>query len=230
MSQSPFEESAKVTVIVPTYNRCNDLKRCLDSLVHQTFANFEILVIDNGSTDETPKLLSNYSVRVIEDLTRNLTHVFNTGWRNSSGKIIAWITDDAEASPFWIENIIWEFEHHPNAILKFILSSLLSVPMLRDAGRGYREFPDRAWLIHPLACFLVLCVYATYAATNLKTTLEILGVSPSGNERQPNIRDRVILRAPSFAHRIRQRKSTISRNNRSRILLGRFMLKTRSGE
>jgi hypothetical protein len=120
--------------------------------------------------------------------------------------------------------------HSRVKILKFILSSLLVVPMLRDAGRGYREFPDRAWLIHPLACFLVLCVYATYAATNLKTTLEILDASPSGNECQPNIRDRVILRAPSFAHRIRQRKSTISRSNRSRILLERFMLKTRSGE
>lgn len=111
----PFKKNVTVTVVVPTFNRCEDLRRCLNSLVQQTYAEVEILVIDNGSTDDTPALLSKYPVRVVEDLTRNLTHVFNTGWRNSSGQVIAWINDDAEATPTWIENIVREFENHPNA-------------------------------------------------------------------------------------------------------------------
>ncbi len=115
MSRSLFNESVRVTVVVPTFNRCSDLARCLNSLIRQTFANFEILVIDNGSTDDTPKLLLKYPVRVIQDLTRNLTHVFNTGWRSSSGQIVAWINDDAEACPSWIESIIHEFDKHPEA-------------------------------------------------------------------------------------------------------------------
>jgi len=104
-----------VTVVIPTFNRCNDLARCLVSLTQQTYHNFEILVVDNGSTDNTRNLLRKYPVRVIEDLTRNLTHVFNTGWRNSFGQIVAWINDDAEASPSWVQNIIHELEDHPNA-------------------------------------------------------------------------------------------------------------------
>ncbi|OLD02513.1 MAG: hypothetical protein AUJ07_08570 [Crenarchaeota archaeon 13_1_40CM_3_53_5] len=110
-----MNESVMVTIVVPTFNRCNDLARCLDSLVQQTYDNFEILVVDNGSTDDTPKLLRKYPVRVIKDLTRNLTHVFNIGWRNAPGQIVAWINDDAEATPSWIESIVLEFEHHPNA-------------------------------------------------------------------------------------------------------------------
>jgi glycosyltransferase involved in cell wall biosynthesis len=67
--------------------------------------------------------------------------------------------------------------HSRVKLLKFILSSLLVVPMLRDAGRGYREFPDRAWLIHPIACFLILSVYATCLATKPKILLSMMGTS-----------------------------------------------------
>jgi hypothetical protein len=62
-------------------------------------------------------------------------------------------------------------------LLKFVLSSLLVVPTLRDAARGYREFPDRAWLIHPAACFLILSIYGTYLATKPRMALNMIGGS-----------------------------------------------------
>jgi glycosyltransferase involved in cell wall biosynthesis len=52
------------TVIVPTYNRYNLLKECLDSLVHQTFKNFEVLVCDDGSTDETADVVMTFTERL----------------------------------------------------------------------------------------------------------------------------------------------------------------------
>ncbi len=62
-------------------------------------------------------------------------------------------------------------------LLKFMLSSFLVVPMVRDAGRGYREFPDRAWLIHPAACFLILSTYATFLATRPRVALSMVETS-----------------------------------------------------
>ena len=63
-------ENSRVAVLVFTCNRSKDLERCLNSLLKQTYKSFEIVVIDNGSADETSELLENYPVRVIYDETK----------------------------------------------------------------------------------------------------------------------------------------------------------------
>jgi len=99
-----------VSVVVLTYNRCADLKRCLDSLEGQTFRQFEIVVVDNGSTDGTSKLLEQYQVRIIRDDVKNKAYLRNIGWRNAQGDIVAYIDDDAEALPDWLASIVETFE------------------------------------------------------------------------------------------------------------------------
>ncbi|MDO5449142.1 MAG: glycosyltransferase family 2 protein, partial [Clostridia bacterium] len=51
---------SKVSVIVPVYNKGPYLRECLDSLVHQTLRDIEILCVDDGSTDESPEILREY--------------------------------------------------------------------------------------------------------------------------------------------------------------------------
>ena len=46
-----------ISIIIPTYNQCEFLERCLKSISEQTYKNFEIIVIDNSSTDNTIKIL-----------------------------------------------------------------------------------------------------------------------------------------------------------------------------
>lgn len=108
-------DKPSISVIVPTYNRCKDLKRCLDSLLLQTLKNFEIIVIDNGSTDGTPTLLREYPVKIITDFTKNLAHLFNLGWHEASASIVAYINDDAEAVSDWLENIVKNFNEFEDA-------------------------------------------------------------------------------------------------------------------
>ncbi|MCX5696482.1 MAG: glycosyltransferase [Candidatus Omnitrophica bacterium] len=105
----------RLSVVIPTYNRAKDLKKCLDSLLLQTFKDFEILVIDNGSTDETSQLLKEYPVRVIQDSTKNVFHLFNLGWKNSQADIIVFTNDDVETVPGWLEQILITFEQFKGA-------------------------------------------------------------------------------------------------------------------
>jgi len=102
-------ENLEISVVVLTRNRRDDLKRCLDSLMKQTYRDFELIVIDNGSTDDTPALLKGYPVRVIRDEMRNLAFLFNLAWRNASHEIVAYIADDAEADPSWLGHIMETF-------------------------------------------------------------------------------------------------------------------------
>lgn len=57
-------QQPKVTVVIPNYNRANDLQRCLSSLVEQTFCEFEVMVCDDGSTDNSAEVAAGFSDRL----------------------------------------------------------------------------------------------------------------------------------------------------------------------
>lgn len=59
-----IKKNPQISVIIPTYNRAEDLRRCLDSLVLQTFDDFEVLVCDDGSTDNTASVAFEYNDRL----------------------------------------------------------------------------------------------------------------------------------------------------------------------
>src|SRR5690242_12394974 len=56
----PLGMSALISIIIPTYNRVNDVKRAIDSALEQTHQPCEVIVVDDGSSDATPELLAQY--------------------------------------------------------------------------------------------------------------------------------------------------------------------------
>jgi glycosyltransferase involved in cell wall biosynthesis len=89
----------RISVIVPTYNRARDLARCLDSLVAQTFKDFEVLVCDDGSTDDTPQVVQRYAGKL--DLTYHWAENFggparprNVGLQKARGDYVAFLDSD----------------------------------------------------------------------------------------------------------------------------------------
>ena len=60
-----------VSVIIPAYNRAAFLKACIDSVLAQTCRDFELIVVDDGSTDSTPAVLSGYADRITVITTEN---------------------------------------------------------------------------------------------------------------------------------------------------------------
>lgn len=101
-------KSIKFSVIIPTYNRGNILGRCVDSILNQTYNNFEIIIVDNSSTDNTDVLLRNYNdERIIILKIHNdgiIAKSRNLGVKNASGDYICFLDSD----DWWCENKLSE--------------------------------------------------------------------------------------------------------------------------
>ena len=85
-----------ISVVIPTYNRVTFLKDAIDSVLAQTFLDFELIVVDDGSTDDTPKLLSSYNnkVRVITQTNQGPSAARNRGIETAKGEWIAFLDSD----------------------------------------------------------------------------------------------------------------------------------------
>jgi GT2 family glycosyltransferase len=105
----------RVSVVIPTFNRVDDLRRCLDSLMAQTVAPSEIRVIDNGSTDDTLELLERYPVQAQSAPRGSLSRLFNVGWQSTQAEFVAYLNDDSEVVPRWLEQIQQTFAAFPQA-------------------------------------------------------------------------------------------------------------------
>lgn len=88
----------RVSVIVPTYNRADLLPHAIESVLAQSFQDFELIVVDDGSTDDTQALLAGYDdprlVYTAQAHTGNLSKVRNDGLRQARGDYLAFLDSD----------------------------------------------------------------------------------------------------------------------------------------
>ena len=107
-----------ITVVIPNWNGVSLLPTCLDSLRAQTHTDFEIIVVDNASIDNSVALVeTDYPECEIVVLPRNLglTGGVNAGIRASQGEIVALLNNDAEAHPGWLAELATAMERWPDA-------------------------------------------------------------------------------------------------------------------
>ena len=87
----------KVSVIIPTYNRLNFLKAAVDSVLDQEFKDFELIIIDDGSTDGTPEWIPRLQepcIRYLWQKNQGVSAARNKGIGESSGRYIAFLDSD----------------------------------------------------------------------------------------------------------------------------------------
>lgn len=89
-------EPGLVSVIIPTYNRAKHISKAIDSVLAQTYKSYEIIVIDDGSTDDTRQVLASYEGRIKYIYQENSGHApaRNTGIRAATGKWVAFLDSD----------------------------------------------------------------------------------------------------------------------------------------
>ena len=88
-----------VSVIIPVYNAQEGIKQCLDSLLNQSFTDFEIILLNDGSTDNSLEVIKKYAadndfIRVIDKENEGVAKTRNKGIQLANGKYIVFIDND----------------------------------------------------------------------------------------------------------------------------------------
>ncbi|MBL9135974.1 MAG: glycosyltransferase [Verrucomicrobiales bacterium] len=116
--------SPRVSVVVAAYNAAATLPECLDALLQLNHPDYEIIVIDDGSIDDTPRITAKYStVRTLRlKVNEGLSRARNLGIRAATGEIIAFTDADCRVDPDW---------------LRFLVSGLLDSPIAGIGGPNF---------------------------------------------------------------------------------------------
>lgn len=99
---------SKISIIIPVYNVAKYLRKCLESVINQTYQNLEIIVIDDGSTDGCDKICDEYAkkdnrIRVIHQPNKGLSEARNSGLKVMTGEFVGFVDSDD-----WIEPNFYE--------------------------------------------------------------------------------------------------------------------------
>jgi glycosyltransferase involved in cell wall biosynthesis len=121
----------QVSVIVPTYNRADTIRRAIESVKAQTFDDWELIVVDDGSDDDTASIIEGLAPRmtVIRQENRGFGEARNAGIHASSGKYLAFLDSDDEFLPHHLELGIAFLEGFPD-------ETFVSAELLEDFGGG----------------------------------------------------------------------------------------------
>jgi glycosyltransferase involved in cell wall biosynthesis len=126
-----------VTIAIPTFNRASWLKGCVLAALAQSYSNFELLVSDNASTDETPRMLRELDdprLRVIRQETNiGLLPNWNACLAAARGEYIVVVSDDDRIAPWFLERCMGLIRQHPKLPIVVTVSDLHSGQLLPGA-------------------------------------------------------------------------------------------------
>jgi O-antigen biosynthesis protein len=116
-SEVPFPSDRqwpRISVVVCSYNGARTIDDCCAGLAQLDYPDFEVIVVDDGSTDDTSAIARHYNFRVITTPNRGLSSARNTGMQAATGEIVAYTDDDARPDPHWLRYLAQTFMTTPH--------------------------------------------------------------------------------------------------------------------
>ncbi|MGC8625002.1 MAG: glycosyltransferase [Phycisphaerae bacterium] len=111
-SKAPFNVEVKwpkVSVVICSYNGARTIRFCLEGVSHLRYPNYEVIVVDDGSTDTLPEIVREYPVKLIQSENKGLSNARNVGLEAATGEIIVYLDDDACPTPYWLHFLVETF-------------------------------------------------------------------------------------------------------------------------
>src|SRR5439155_9061127 len=112
LPETPFPPQIKwplISVVVCTCNGSRTLAQCLQAIEQLDYPDFETIVVDDGSTDDTSKIASQFDVSVIRTQNMGLSSARNTGLDAAKGESVAYLDDDAYPDGQWLKYLAHTF-------------------------------------------------------------------------------------------------------------------------
>jgi peptidoglycan/xylan/chitin deacetylase (PgdA/CDA1 family)/GT2 family glycosyltransferase len=107
-----------VSVVIPAHNEEIYLFSCLESIGNQDYAGeYEVIVVDNASTDNTAQIARDWGARVVYESRRSPACARQKGAEVAKGKIVAFIDADTQAPAHWLSTIVWRFLCEPETVV-----------------------------------------------------------------------------------------------------------------
>jgi glycosyltransferase involved in cell wall biosynthesis len=116
----PFRRTSswpRVSVVVCSHNGSRTIRECLERLQELDYPDFEVIVVDDGSTDGTGAIVREYGVRVIATDNQGLSNARNMGLSAATGEFIAYIDDDAYPDRHWLSYLAEAFRRSAHAAI-----------------------------------------------------------------------------------------------------------------
>jgi len=111
-SEVPFPQALnqpRVSVVVCSHNGEKTIRECCEGLSKLKYPNFEVIVVSDGSRDQTASIAGEYGFQVLSTEHRGLSHARNVGLKAATGEIVAYIDDDAYPDPHWLDYLASTF-------------------------------------------------------------------------------------------------------------------------
>jgi glycosyltransferase involved in cell wall biosynthesis len=135
-----------VSIIINNYNYGKFLSEAIDSALNQTYSHHEIIVVDDGSTDNSREIIEGYKDTVVPVLKDNggQASAFNAGFAASKGDIICFLDSDDSFLSKKVERIVEIFENHKDVDWCFHLLSLMDIQSKKILESNYKS-PSSEW-------------------------------------------------------------------------------------
>lgn len=155
-----------ISIIIPIYNQANKLAKCLDSILAQSYKDYEVIIADDGSNDDVQKIIKKYEGKLIVKYQKSKVNLGapaarNSGFKESRGEYLFFCDADAILVPEALETMLEALKSHSEAnyayssflwgrklfkIGQFSVEKLKSGPCIHTMSLIKREsFPETGW-------------------------------------------------------------------------------------
>lgn len=158
----------KISVIMPVYNSSKHLDKCISSVINQTFTDWELIMIDDGSTDKSLEILEKYrtnnkKLRIVSGVNCGCGGALNKGLNLAEGEFIAFVDGDDYMMPTMLQTLYENMITSDSDIVRCSSSSLflgkIIGPALNDCTCSYKNkteiYPkeDKSFVFNETACY-----------------------------------------------------------------------------
>lgn len=152
-------EPGLVSVVLPVYNGAALVAQAIDSVLAQSYRNFELIAINDGSKDDSARILDSYAsrdsrIRVVHQENRKLPRTLSRGFRMAGGEYLTWTSDDNLLRPECLEKLVGCLLRHPSWDMTYANEDLIDaqgqplrgssyfLPNQSPAGSEHIVFPE----------------------------------------------------------------------------------------